>query len=147
MRMRGLVWPLLGVLAVAAVRRWLDVIEVRGSSMSPALLPGDRLLAVRAPPRIGSVVLAADPRNPRRELIKRVIRIGPSGIELRGDNLAASTDARTFGLVPAGAVEWRAVLRYWPVDRIGSIDSAPGPAIAHEGGEPACAFPAALIAG
>ena len=147
MRARGAVWPLLGVLAVVAARRWLDVIEVRGSSMSPTLLPGDRLVAVRARPRAGSVVLATDPRDTRRELIKRVARIGPSGIELRGDNPAASTDARTFGTVPLDVVEWRAILRYWPAGRIGRIGSAPAPVLVDEGGEAACAFPEALIAG
>jgi nickel-type superoxide dismutase maturation protease len=122
MRARGLIWPLLGLLmAGVAARRWFDVIEVRGSSMAPTLLPGDRLLAVRARPRPGTVVLAADPRNPRRELIKRVARIGPSGVELRGDNPDASTDARTFGRVPLAGVEWRVVLRYAPLCRIGPV--------------------------
>jgi nickel-type superoxide dismutase maturation protease len=122
MRTRGLIWPLVGLLAAGlAARRWFDVIEVRGSSMAPTLLPGDRLLAVRARPRAGTIVLAADPRDPRRELIKRLARIGPSGVELHGDNPDASTDARTFGRVPLAAVEWRVVLRYAPVRRIGLV--------------------------
>ena len=57
---------------------------------------------------------------------KRVARIDPSGVHLRGDNPAASTDARAFGPVPAASVKWRAVLRYWPLDRIGPIPPAPG---------------------
>lgn len=126
MRARSLARPLLALLAVAAARRWLDVVEVRGRSMSPALRPGDRLLVVRARPRPGDVVLAADPRDPRRELVKRVERIDTAGIHLRGDNPASSTDARTFGPVPAEAVEWRGLLRYWPPDRIGLIP-APDP--------------------
>jgi nickel-type superoxide dismutase maturation protease len=122
MRARGLIWPLLGLLvASVAAQRWFDVIEVRGSSMSPTLLPGDRLLAVRARPLAGTIVLAVDPREPRRELIKRVARIGPSGVELRGDNPDASTDARMFGRVPLAEVEWRVVLRYAPVRRIGLV--------------------------
>jgi hypothetical protein len=58
-------------------------------------------------------------------MIKRVARIDASGIHLRGDNPGASTDARAFGPVPAAGVEWRAVLRYWPPDRIGPIPAAP----------------------
>lgn len=94
--------------------------------MLPTLLPGDRLLVARiGRPRAGDVVLAGDPRDSRREMIKRVARIDASGVHLRGDNPAASTDARAFGPVPAASVEWRAVLRYWPPDRIGPIPPVP----------------------
>lgn len=123
-----LIWPIVLLLVVVAARRWTDVVEVRGRSMLPTLLPGDRLLVARLRPRPADVVLAADPRAPPREMIKRVARIDASGIHLRGDNPAASTDARAFGPVPAAAVEWRAVLRYWPADRIGPIPPAPVPA-------------------
>ena len=136
--------PLLGLAALVAVRRSLDVVEVRGRSMAQALLPGDRLLAVRARPRPGDVVLAPDPRGPSRELIKRVAAVDGSGVHLRGDNPAASTDARAFGAVPLGDVHWRAALRYWPIDRFGPIPRSVGD---DEGGEAACAFPEALVAG
>ena len=137
------------LVAALASRRLVDVVEVRGDSMSPALLPGDRLIVARLPPRVGDVVLARDPRDPRRELIKRVARSGPAGITLRGDNLARSTDARTFGDMAPATVRWRAVWRYWPPDRAGSLGRAPAavPLQATEGGEPACSFPEALIAG
>jgi nickel-type superoxide dismutase maturation protease len=125
MRTRGLARLLIAFLALVAARRWLDVVEVRGHSMAPTLLPGDRLLVMRAPPRLGRVVLAADPRDPRRELIKRVARIEPSGVHLHGDNPAASTDARVFGPTQPSRVRWRAVLRYWPPGRIGSMPAAP----------------------
>jgi hypothetical protein len=116
--------------------------------MAPTLLPGDRLLVARLAPRVGDVVLAADPREPARELIKRVAPADDGRVILRGDNPAASTDARTFGSVPVDAVRWRAIGRYWPIDRIGSL-GLPPPALAvvEEGGEPACTFPEALIAG
>jgi signal peptidase I len=143
MSWRGLIGLLLALLALAAARRWVDVVEVRGRSMTPTLLPGDRLLVVRAPPRGGDVVLARDPRDARRELVKRVARIGPAGIRLHGDNPLASADARAFGSVPQAEVRWRAVLRYWPPDRAGPIPDAP----LDEGGEPACAVAEALIAG
>ena len=133
---------------VMLARRVLDVVEVRGRSMAPTLLPGDRLLVARLPPRTGDVVVATDPRDPRRELIKRVHQLDSAGIQLRGDNLAFSTDARLFGALPPRSVRWRAVLRYWPRSRIGRISDPPA-ALSHvdEGGEPACTFPEALIAG
>jgi nickel-type superoxide dismutase maturation protease len=109
-------------------RRWLDVVEVRGGSMAPSLLPGDRLLVesrsyLGRPPRPGEVVLAADPRKPGRELIKRVASIdaAAAAAELRGDAPEASTDSREFGAIPLSAVRWRAVFRYWPPQRAGPL--------------------------
>ena len=149
MAARGLIGLLVLVALAVGARRWLDVVEVRGRSMTPTLAPGDRLLVVRARPRSGDVALADDPREPTRELIKRVARIDALGIELRGDNPLASTDARVFGTLPATEVRWRAVVRYWPLDRIGRIPVAPPVMSAplEEGGEPACTVPEALIAG
>ncbi|MGI8658221.1 MAG: S26 family signal peptidase [Candidatus Limnocylindria bacterium] len=141
---RGARWALL-VLLVALARRWLDVVEVRGRSMRPTLLPGDRLVLVRqhGPPRRGSVVVARDPRAPARELVKRVGRVDARGIDLRGDDPGGSTDGRTFGRVPASAVGWRVVGRYWPPRRAGRLAAAPP--VEDSGGEPACAVPAALV--
>ena len=148
MRPSGVTWALIAILVGVAARRWLDIVEVRGRSMAPTLLPGDRLLVARVPPRRGDVVLAADPRAPGRELVKRVARLDRGEISLRGDNPSASTDGRSFGAVPSGAVEWRALYRYWPLDRIGLIPAAPQALEpVDEGGEPACAVPEALIAG
>ena len=133
---------------VAVARRWIDVVEVRGRSMAPTLQPGDRLLVVRSRrlPRTGDVVLALDPRDAGRELVKRVARVEPGGsVTLRGDNAAFSTDARAFGALPAGAIRWRVALRYWPMRRAGRIP--PAPVLVDEGGEPACAFPEALVVG
>ena len=124
---RLVLWSLLAAAAVLATRRRLDVVEVRGRSMAPALLPGDRLLVARiGSPRRGAVVLAADPRDPRRELVKRVSGFAAGGVMLSGDNPSVSTDARTFGALPPTAVTWRVIGRYWPADRIGRI--APPPA-------------------
>ncbi len=145
MRARGVAWPLLLLLGLLALRRRLDVVQVRGRSMAPTLLPGDRLVVARLAPRRGDVVLAPDPRAPQRELVKRVAAIDRFGVSLRGDNPAASTDARAFGSLPADAVAWRALLRYWPPSRAGRLP--PAPAGDDLGGEAACAFPEALIAG
>jgi len=148
MGVRGLVRLALALVALFAARRWFDVVEVRGRSMTPALQPGDRLLIARGRPAAGAVAVTPDPRAPGRELIKRVTRVDEAGIHLRGDNPRASTDARTFGPVPDASVRWRAVMRYWPLSRAGRIPPASSllePVV--EGGEPACAFPEALIAG
>ena len=119
MRLRALILILIVGAAVAVGRRRLDVVEVRGRSMAPTLVPGDRLLVVRASPRPGVVVLAPDPRHPARELVKRVAAIDARGVVLHGDNPTASTDARSFGHVPHDAVAWRAILRIWPLSRVG----------------------------
>jgi nickel-type superoxide dismutase maturation protease len=117
-----------GIAAGAAASRWLDVVEVRGGSMAPSLLPGDRLLVesrsyLSRAPRPGEVVLAADPRQGDRELIKRVAAIDAdaAAADLRGDAPEASTDSREFGAVPLSAIRWRAAFRYWPPERAGRL--------------------------
>jgi nickel-type superoxide dismutase maturation protease len=133
---------------IVVARRWIDVVEVRGRSMAPTLEPGDRLVVVRSRrrPRTGDVVLALDPRDAGRELVKRVARVDDAGgLTLRGDNAAFSTDARAFGALPVSAIRWRVAVRYWPMRRAARIP--PAPMLVDEGGEPACAFPEALIVG
>jgi nickel-type superoxide dismutase maturation protease len=97
--------------------------------MIGALMPGDRVivLPVRsvAP---GDVVAARDPRHPQRILVKRVAGAGPTGIDLRGDNPAASTDSRQFGPVSPDLLVGRVVCRYHPPGRTGWL--LPGPASA-----------------
>lgn len=97
-------------------------VVVAGSSMSPVVEAGDRLVVVpTAAVRPGELVAVLDPRLPDRILIKRVHAVDADGIELRGDNPEASTDSRHFGRVPPGAVLGRAVYRYHPADRSGWI--------------------------
>lgn len=130
---RSVLFLVLGALAAvgaAAVAggRLLDLVEVRGRSMAPALLPGDRLLVEsltfrgRAP-RTGEIVLATDPRRPSRELVKRIGRVDPSSgsAELMGDAADASTDSRAFGPVELGDLRWRVAIRCWPPGRIGLV--------------------------
>jgi nickel-type superoxide dismutase maturation protease len=148
MRPTGPLGLLLVLLVGLAVRRSLDVVEVRGRSMAPTLQPGDRLLAMRLrrPARVGEIVLAADPRDPRRELVKRVASAGRTRVHLRGDNPAASTDARSFGAVATAAIEWRVVWRYWPPGSIGRPGARPLSSFeTDEGGESPCAVPEALV--
>jgi nickel-type superoxide dismutase maturation protease len=93
---------------------------VEGRSMEPVFQPGDRVLFVRtrrATP--GRVVVVADPRDPSRLLIKRVRQASRLGLDVRGDNEAASTDSRSFGLVAGRAVRGRVLYRYAPGERAG----------------------------
>jgi nickel-type superoxide dismutase maturation protease len=128
--MRGLPGPLIACLVIVlASRRFVDLVQVRGRSMLPTLRPGDRLLVVRTarPARLGEVVLALDPRDAGREIVKRVAAVGPDGVTLHGDNPAVSTDGRTFGPLPTGALRWRVVARCWPLDRVGRLEPSPAP--------------------
>ncbi len=96
--------------------------------MTPALAPGDCLVVdrrayVRRAPAPGEVVVARDPRDAAREIVKRVAASAAGGVELLGDNAAASSDSRVFGPVPRGAIAGRAVWRYWPPARFGPVPS------------------------
>ncbi|MBW4077310.1 MAG: S26 family signal peptidase [Acidobacteria bacterium] len=83
-------------------------LSVEGSSMVPTYLPGERLTALRRwrPVRVGDVVVVRDPREPSRWLLKRCVAREGSSLDLRGDNRAASTDSRDFGLVASREVVW-----------------------------------------
>ena len=123
--MRARYWTVLAAgLALSAwsarrIRRY----EVAGESMVPALFPGDFVLVDRAAyrkrlPRPGEIVVLRDPRQSERELVKRVVRVDLHGqVWAEGDNLADSTDSRTFGPVPASLVEGKVLFRYWPLMR------------------------------
>lgn len=109
---------LAGLLRLAGVRR----VVVEGRSMAPTLLPGDRLLVARHRRlRRGDLVAVADPRLPRRLLVKRVAAVNGRSLELRGDNPEASTDSRSFGDVPRSLVRGRVVRRYAPAHRRGRV--------------------------
>jgi nickel-type superoxide dismutase maturation protease len=98
---------------------------IEGDSMAPLLRAGDWVLVdpdaygARSP-RPGELVIVADPRDPRRVLVKRVAGVAPGGLlELAGDNPGASTDSRVFGPVDPGSVRGRPWARYWPPGRVG----------------------------
>jgi nickel-type superoxide dismutase maturation protease len=115
------------VVTVVALRRSFRRVEVVGASMSPALLPGDRLLVMDLPgflsrwPEPGEVIAVRDPRDPSRVLIKRVSVVDrlTGTIEVVGDAREASTDSRQFGPVPRSSMVGRAVYRYAPQGRNG----------------------------
>jgi nickel-type superoxide dismutase maturation protease len=88
--------------------------------MLPTFRAGDRLLigpTLRVRP--GQVVAVTDPRWPRRLLVKRIHAVDPAGIDVRGDNEAASTDSRVFGPIPRSGLAGRVIYRYGPAGRTG----------------------------
>ncbi len=124
--------------AVGATAVWFRPVrvEVEGMSMAPALLPGDRLLAVRLRRyRVGDLVVVPDPREPTRSLVKRIAALPRSSVGLRGlmveagdgevvvlgDNPSASTDSRTLGPLRLSDIEGRCVYRYHPPERAGVL--------------------------
>lgn len=105
---------------------------VRGASMTPALIPGERLLFdrlayARGRPRGGDIVLVAHPLRPDLRLVKRLGGVPGDVIDghalgrdeywLLGDNESESTDSREFGPVRRRDLLGRAWLRYWPTER------------------------------
>jgi nickel-type superoxide dismutase maturation protease len=107
----------------ASRRRLLRRIEVNGESMSPALEPGDRVVALGVGrPRAGDLVACVDPREPERIMVKRVAGRDPGGgYIVLGDNSGASTDSRDFGPINDNLIIGRLFYRYLPAPRAGVI--------------------------
>jgi len=110
------------VAAVAVAVRSVRRLEVHGPSMLPSLAPGERLVAVRwLRPRPGDLAVLADPREPSRLTVKRVVDVAGGRATVAGDNAAASADSRDYGPVPRHHVWGRAVYRYHPPDQRGRL--------------------------
>lgn len=90
----------------------LGRVRVAGHSMEPALHHGDELLFLRIPPRVGSVVVARDPRDTDRLLVKRVTAADGDDVLLESDR-----PGHEQVLVDRRAIIGRAILRYHPVRR------------------------------
>jgi hypothetical protein len=127
----------------ARPNRWPVIrVVVAEHSMTPALRPGDWLLAWRTRRvRPGQVVLAWHPQRPDFLLVKRVAwhveAGGPGGtgggsppcVEgagegggwwLASDNpVAGAVDSARFGPVPADKIVAVVLVRYWPIRRRG----------------------------
>lgn len=116
-------------------------VEVHGTSMAPTLLPGDRLLAVRARRyAVGDLVVLGDPREPTRQIVKRLaalpsrsvglgelrVEAGPGEVVVLGDNPDGSTDSRVLGPVRLEHITGRCVYRYSPAHRVGPMSGGVG---------------------
>jgi len=77
--------------------------------MEPALHHGDELLFAKITPRVGSVVVARDPRDDDRWVVKRVAAF-------EGDHVVLTSDHPDHEIlaVDRSAVIGRAILRYRP---------------------------------
>lgn len=130
MASRGVVAVVMGLVVALVVAAKLHRVEVQGQSMAPTLEAGDRLVVMGVPGwwplGTGQVVAVPDPRpGTERLLIKRVQRVGPGWVEVRGDNVAASTDSRVLGRLARRAVVGPALYRYWPTERAGRLTRPP----------------------
>jgi len=81
----------LALVVALVVRTYgVQVFRVDGESMLPTLVHGDRLLVNKLvyrfrPPAPGEVVVIADPANPGRHIVKRVIAVAGDEVTVRGD--------------------------------------------------------------
>jgi nickel-type superoxide dismutase maturation protease len=103
--------------------------EVEGSSMRPALEPGDWAIAI-VPERVrrGDIVVVEHPERQGLEIVKRVVNVSgdvaPDGFALvdqvwvEGDEPESSTDSRRFGPVAIDRVRGRVRLVWWPPKRL-----------------------------
>ena len=101
--------------------RRLTRVAVSGHSMEPGLRAGDWLVVDRSSRvGVGDVVVALDPRENSRVIIKRVRQVATDNeLLLASDHPAHAGEE--IGPVRPSAVLGRAVLRYWPPSRIGRI--------------------------
>jgi signal peptidase I len=115
---------------VAFVRRYV-VDKMDAGSMQRAFKAGDRFIAESLSyrfrkPRIGEVVVAKLPGDPKQKILKRVAagpgaKVSVQGAELvlkadewylLGDNVNGSTDSRHFGPIKSGDILGRVWIRY-----------------------------------
>ncbi len=98
--------------------------EIADMSMAPALLPGDYLIARRdESPGPGEIVVFE--QRAGFWMVKRVAgpphRIPERHVWVLSDNrLETLADSRTLGPIPTSGM-YRAVWRYWPARRFGSL--------------------------
>lgn len=103
---------------------------VRGHSMWPTLLPGDRVLVDIAayrqqPPSLGEIVLVKGDRG-SPPVLKRLAGHQQQGVReylVLGDNRADSRDSRHFGPVRLDQLVGPAWYRYWPAARRGPLET------------------------
>ncbi|VEP16419.1 Nickel-type superoxide dismutase maturation protease [Hyella patelloides LEGE 07179] len=79
--------------------------QVTGISMQPLLQPGEEILInpdayKKTLPQINDLVVVTHPDKKGLEIVKRISSIAEDGtFFLLGDNLAHSTDSRSFGTI------------------------------------------------
>jgi hypothetical protein len=95
------------------VRKWGFAV-VRGTSMLPTLVDGDRLLVrYGAPPRPGVLAVVVLPG--RVLAVKRLARREPTGWWVERDNPSEGTDSWSVGAIPLADVRAIVVCPVWPL--------------------------------
>ena len=122
-------WPALPELSWGEFLLWLigrrSRHRIEGNSMLPSLQPGDEVLyqpqaTRKSQPEVGDVVIVQHPHRPALMMIKRVAAMeddASSGLQghrywLLGDNLAESSDSRSFGWVEQSQLLGMVVCRF-----------------------------------
>jgi signal peptidase I len=120
---------ILAVALAAALAWWRPFrVAVEGSSMRPTLEDGDWLAATRRGRiRRGSLVVVRHPERQGYEMVKRVTGVpgdvrggrvvGAEEFWIEGDDLARSTDSRSFGPIQREHVAGVIRIRYRRVAR------------------------------
>lgn len=101
--------------------------KVEGESMTPGYKPGERLLISPillrfSPPKEGDVVVIQHPRDPTKQVLKRLIGIpgdrideielGSEDYYVLGDNKRKSEDSRHFGTIKKDQVLGKVWFKY-----------------------------------
>lgn len=108
-------------------RSWESRVAVEAHSMEPTLFAGDWLLVDpdayrRRGPRVGELVVARDPREAKRVIVKRVTALlGDDRVAVAGDHPAHAADSDRLGSVRRDDLLGRPWFRYWPDGRIGPV--------------------------
>ncbi|MDY6899772.1 MAG: signal peptidase I [Cyanobacteriota bacterium] len=62
---------------------------------------------------------------PTQPFLSKAQTIPPDSYLVLGDNRGSSYDSRCWGVVPRENIIGKAVLRFWPLNKVGGIDKAP----------------------
>jgi len=129
----------IALLIVIPFRLWIaQPFVVSGASMEPTFNNGDYLIVDEISyrfekPQKGDVIIFHYPLDPSKFFIKRIeglpgdtviengkeVVLGENEYYVLGDNRNESLDSRYWGSLPKNLIVGRAILRLWPVNKVG----------------------------
>lgn len=93
----------------------LKFFRTQGHSMEPWAHEGDFVVVRTLFPweklRRGEVVVAPDPRETKRLLVKRIKDCNDEELILEGDNTRCSTDSKIFGPIPQATIMGKIIFK------------------------------------